>query len=153
MKFGSWEINPIVDAMPQKVATAFSELAETLVGASYEPIAYLGSQTVNGINHAVDLNELCGDKPLSWFLEGSETQMANNTTESKFSAANLVKFVKGFVGQPYWYGTCVYKCTEALIQKKAKQYPDAYSSSSALKRYRQNVKDNMLCADCIGLNF
>ena len=53
MKFGSWVINPIVDAMPQKVATAFSELAETLVGASYEPIAYLGSQTVNGINHAV----------------------------------------------------------------------------------------------------
>ena len=53
MKFGSWTINPVVNAMPQKVATAFGELSETLVGASYEPIAYLGSQAINGTNHAV----------------------------------------------------------------------------------------------------
>ena len=53
MKFGSWEINAVVDAMPQKVATAMGELSETLVGATYDPIAYLGSQVVNGTNHAV----------------------------------------------------------------------------------------------------
>jgi hypothetical protein len=39
--------------MPQKVATAFEKLKGTLVGADYEYIAYLGSQEVNGINHAV----------------------------------------------------------------------------------------------------
>lgn len=50
---GSWNIKIVVDAMPQKVATAIGALAEQLVGAEYEPIAYLGSQVVNGTNHAV----------------------------------------------------------------------------------------------------
>lgn len=51
---GSWTVN--VDAaggMPEKVATAIGALAEQLIGAEYRPIAYLGSQLVNGINHAV----------------------------------------------------------------------------------------------------
>ena len=50
---GSWTINVVINGMPQKVATAFSALAEQLIGAEYEPIAYLGSQVVNGTNHAV----------------------------------------------------------------------------------------------------
>lgn len=52
MKFGSWKIN-VTSGMPQKVATAFGKLSEQLLGAEYQPIAYLGSQEVNGINHAV----------------------------------------------------------------------------------------------------
>ena len=43
--------------MPQKVATAIAEL--NLIGAEYAPIAYLGSQLVNGVNHGVDLFSLC----------------------------------------------------------------------------------------------
>lgn len=50
---GSWNVKVVTDGMPQKVATAFSALADTLIGAEYEPIAYLGSQVVNGTNHAV----------------------------------------------------------------------------------------------------
>ena len=50
---GSWNVNVVTNGMPQKVATAFSALAEQLIGAEYEPIAYLGSQLVNGTNHAV----------------------------------------------------------------------------------------------------
>ena len=50
---GSWNIDVAVGSMPEKVATAVSELANQLVGAEYEPIAYLGSQIVNGTNHAV----------------------------------------------------------------------------------------------------
>ena len=50
---GNWKVNVITDAMPQKVATAIGALAETLIGAEYTPIAYLGSQNVNGVNHAV----------------------------------------------------------------------------------------------------
>ena len=49
---GSWKINVSTGAMPEKVATAVSALNE-MVGAEYKPIAYLGSQVVNGINHAV----------------------------------------------------------------------------------------------------
>ncbi len=50
---GAWEVNPVIGSMPQKVATALGELSEKLVGASYEPIAYLGKQQVNGTNYCV----------------------------------------------------------------------------------------------------
>lgn len=50
---GNWEININVNGMPQKVASAVSKLNTTLIGAEYDPIAYLGSQAVNGTNHAV----------------------------------------------------------------------------------------------------
>ena len=53
MNTGSWNIDVQVGKYPQKVASALSNLNETLIGASYEPIAYLGSQVVNGVNHAV----------------------------------------------------------------------------------------------------
>jgi len=58
MALGTWEINVVVNAMPQKVATAVSALSEQLVGAEYTPIAYLGSQVVNGVNHAVLAEQL-----------------------------------------------------------------------------------------------
>lgn len=53
MALGSWKINVILNAMPEKIATAVGKLSEQLIGAEYTPIAYLGSQQVNGINHAV----------------------------------------------------------------------------------------------------
>lgn len=49
---GGWEVKVSVGSMPEKVATAFGQLNE-MVGAEYVPIAYLGSQVVNGTNHAV----------------------------------------------------------------------------------------------------
>ena len=52
-KFGGWNINVPRNAMPQKIATAFAAMAEQLIGASYEFVAYLGTQQVNGTNHAV----------------------------------------------------------------------------------------------------
>lgn len=50
---GAWKVSIVTGAMPQKVATAIGSLAETLLGATYTPIAYLGSQLVNGTNHAI----------------------------------------------------------------------------------------------------
>ena len=50
---GSWEVNVTIDSMPEKVASAVSALSEQLIGCEYKPIAYLGSQVVNGTNHAV----------------------------------------------------------------------------------------------------
>jgi hypothetical protein len=49
---GAWDININLNGMPQKVATAFESLSN-MVGASYKFIAYIGSQQVNGINHAI----------------------------------------------------------------------------------------------------
>lgn len=53
MNTGNWNIDVNLNGMPQKIATAFEKLKETLAGAEYEFIAYLGTQEVNGINHAV----------------------------------------------------------------------------------------------------
>ena len=55
---GSWTINVNTSGMPQKIATAVGELGEKLIGAEYSPIAYLGSQIVNGTNHAVLAEQL-----------------------------------------------------------------------------------------------
>lgn len=53
METGSWDIAVQIGIYPQKVASALTALGDTLMGAEYEPIAYVGSQVVNGINHAV----------------------------------------------------------------------------------------------------
>lgn len=53
MDIGKWDVNVQVGMLPQEVATEMSALTDSLVGAKYEPIAYLGSQVVNGTNYAV----------------------------------------------------------------------------------------------------
>ena len=53
MSFGNWNIKVSFDSMPQPVATAVAGLSDSLVGAEYDVIAYLGSQEVNGTNYAV----------------------------------------------------------------------------------------------------
>ena len=57
---GTWEVQVTVGGMPEPVATAFAKLNE-LVGAEYTPIAYLGSQVVNGTNYAVLAEQLLMD--------------------------------------------------------------------------------------------
>lgn len=37
--------------LPEKVASGFAEVTRTLVGAKYEPVLYVGTQTVHGVNH------------------------------------------------------------------------------------------------------
>ena len=54
MKLGGWNIDEVKGCnLPQKVATAFTAVTSELVGAEYEPIAYLGSQQVNGTNYRI----------------------------------------------------------------------------------------------------
>lgn len=50
---GNWNVDVQVGKLPQKVATAMANLNEVITGAEYKEIAYLGSQVVNGTNHAV----------------------------------------------------------------------------------------------------
>ena len=53
------------------------------------------------------------------------------------------------LGQPYWYASCLYKCTESLRARKAAQYPAHYGSSRTA-RYRQDIAAKKVAADCIG---
>ena len=52
MILGGWNLDEVKGcSLPQKVATDFTAVTSELVGADYEPIAYLGSQVVNGTNY------------------------------------------------------------------------------------------------------
>lgn len=67
-----------------------------------------------------------------------------------FTNEHFVAFCRSMLGQPYWYGTVVYKCTESLRARKAKQYPSHYGSSRT-SRYRDDIAKKKVCADCVGL--
>lgn len=54
MILGGWNLDEVKGCnLPQKVQTAFTAVTSELVGADYEPIAYLGSQQVNGMNYRI----------------------------------------------------------------------------------------------------
>ena len=54
MILGGWNIDDVKGCnLPQKPQTAFTAATSEIVGVDYEPIAYLGSQTVNGINYRI----------------------------------------------------------------------------------------------------
>ena len=49
---GGWTLVPMEGCkLPQQVATGFSEVMASLVGARYEPVLYVGTQVVHGTNH------------------------------------------------------------------------------------------------------
>ena len=51
---GGWNLDEVKGCnLPQKVQSAFTTVTSELVGADYEPVAYLGSQTVNGTNYRI----------------------------------------------------------------------------------------------------
>ena len=51
-KLGGWNIKVSTSGMPQKVVTAMAKI-NSLLGAKYTEVAYLGNQLANGTNHAV----------------------------------------------------------------------------------------------------
>ena len=61
-----------------------------------------------------------------------------------FKASELVTFCKSMIGMPYWYGTCVYPCTESRLTSKAKQYPSHYTSSR-MPTYRKHISAGYVC--------
>lgn len=88
-KFGKWDVNIHVGGMPEKLATAFGDFK--LVGAEYTPIAYLGSQLVNGVNHAVLAEQLV--------LAGKDTKnivvMIFNEKANTFTLTGIERVVEG----------------------------------------------------------
>ena len=67
-----------------------------------------------------------------------------------YTNEHFVAFCENMLGMPYWYGTVVYKCTESLRARKAKQYPAHYGSGRT-ERYRDDIANKKVCADCVGL--
>ncbi|HMM32622.1 MAG TPA: hypothetical protein PKB13_12690, partial [Clostridia bacterium] len=66
-----------------------------------------------------------------------------------FTNEHFAAFCEKMIGQPYWFGTVIYKCTESLRSRKAAQYPSHYGSDRTA-RYKQDIAAKKVCADCIG---
>ena len=66
-----------------------------------------------------------------------------------FTGEHFAAWCLKMVGQPYWYGCVVYKCTESLRERKSKQYPEHYAASRTA-RYRQDIAAKKVCSDCVG---
>ena len=72
-----------------------------------------------------------------------------NRVDIPFTNEHFIAFCEKMLGQPYWFGTCIYKATESLLTRKAKQYPSSYAASR-MNRYRQDIAAGKVVADCIG---
>lgn len=66
-----------------------------------------------------------------------------------FTNEHFADWCQKMVGQPYWYGTCVYKATNSLLSRKSNQYPSSYASSR-MSRYKQDIANKTVVSDCIG---
>ena len=66
-----------------------------------------------------------------------------------FTNEHFAAFCLSMLGQPYWYGTALHKCSESLRASKARQYPSHYGSSRT-NRYRDDIAKKKVCADCMG---
>lgn len=73
----------------------------------------------------------------------------SNRVETSFTNEHFIAFCEKMLGQPYWYGTCLYKATGGLLSRKTSQYPFSYAASR-IARYRQDVAARKIVADCIG---
>lgn len=93
-----------------------------------------------------------GAKIAANYGKDDESEMTENTTNRvliPFSNEHFVAFLKEMVGRPYWYGTCIYKCTNSLRTRKAKQYPSHYKDNRTAT-YNKHIAAKEVCADCIG---
>lgn len=50
--------------------------------------------------------------------------------------------------RPYWYGCYYNECTEALLQRKAKQYPSHYTAKR-MPTYREHIAEKQIAGDCV----
>lgn len=69
--------------------------------------------------------------------------------DTPFTNEHFTAYCLRMVGQPYWFGTCAYKCTASLLKKKRAQYPDYYLTKNE-SRYQDAIKRKLVASDCIG---
>ena len=110
-------------------------------------------------NHGIGYREILdfyyvGAKIAANYGKDDEPEMAETTNTTSrvlipFTNEHFVAFLKEMVGRPYWYGTCIYKCTNSLLSRKAKQYPSHYTDGRTAT-YKKHIAAKEVCADCIG---
>lgn len=58
--------------------------------------------------------------------------------DTPFTGEHFAAYCERMIGQPYWYGTCAYKCTSGLLKSKKNQYPDKYLQKNE-SRYQEAI--------------
>jgi peptidoglycan hydrolase-like protein with peptidoglycan-binding domain len=66
-----------------------------------------------------------------------------------FTNEHFAAFVQKMIGMPYWFGTCLYRCTNSVLSSKTAQYPSHYGASRTAQ-YKEDIAAMLVAADCIG---
>jgi hypothetical protein len=92
---GGWNIDVNKGTLPEKVATGFVEVFADMDGATYEPLIYVGSQVVNGINHAIVAKQtLVTNPPVDAIVLIILNEKPIDPIKSKFSVVSIEPIVK-----------------------------------------------------------
>ncbi len=82
---GGWNFKEISSKLPAEVEKGFKEVTQHLVGASYEPILYAGSQVVAGINYMIICKQTLSDKDATEHL----VKLVINIFNEKWSIVSI----------------------------------------------------------------
>lgn len=91
--FGGYEIvNEPADKLPQDLATAIGNVNSGLLGATYQPIWYVGHQLVNGTNHFLICKEIRSTKDKNTSIVGLVVNIPPGTIDGE--GASVVEIIE-----------------------------------------------------------
>ncbi len=79
----------MLSKLPEDVEKGFNEVTQHLVGASYEPVLYVGSQVVAGINYMIICKQTLSDKDATEHL----VTLVINVFNEKWSIVSIDEIV------------------------------------------------------------
>lgn len=93
--FGGYEIvNTPADKLPQDLASAFGIVNSGLLGATYQPIFYVGKQVVNGVNHFLICEEIRSTKSQTKMIVGLVVNIPPGEGSTKGEGAKIVNIIE-----------------------------------------------------------
>lgn len=91
-----------------------------------------------------------GQRYYDLFADAKKDAKEEPVKDARYSGRHFAEFCRMMLGQPYWYGTTVQKCTADLLARKSKQYP-AHYTDARMAKYYADIREDMVATDCIGL--
>lgn len=86
---GGWNLKEMSSKLPAEVEKGFKEVTQHLVGASYEPMLYAGSQVVAGINYMIICKQTLSDKDATEHL----VKLVINVFNEKWSIVSIDEII------------------------------------------------------------
>ena len=91
---GGYEIvNASANKLPQDAASAVSCVNTNLLGATYDPIWYIGKQTVNGVNHLFIAEQIRVTKATDKYIVGLVVNVPPGENAAKGEGAKVTKII------------------------------------------------------------